>query len=194
MQFSSPGDGEGGDGALGHALRGAAPAGALSQHVSQPPLVWLIVDDVSSNALFLRRMLSRRHPADAFLDASDGAQAVALVRSGAHVDVVLMDKEMPVMDGHEATRALRAGGFRGLVFGCTGNAQPADRAAFLAAGADDVFFKPLDVGAIDAAVAGAAARGGVAQVAVAVDVTVAAAAGGAGRDEAGGGEGAGRDV
>lgn len=113
------------------------------------PLRWLLVDDVGSNLLFLRNLLARRRPGDDFAVAHNGAEALAAVAAGvAPFDVVVLDKEMPVCDGHEAARTLRAQHFTGMIVGCTGNAQPADRTAFLAAGADHVLFKPVDVAAL----------------------------------------------
>ena len=49
------------------------------------------------------------------------------------------------MDGHEATRTLRAHGFRGLIIGVTGDALDSDVAAFVAQGANAVVTKPVNV-------------------------------------------------
>eukprot|EP01037_Dinobryon_pediforme_P031109 gene31109-35462_t len=65
--------------------------------------------------------------------------------SGAY-DVILMDYQMPNMDGPTAIRELRRLGFRGLIFGLTGNAIECDKMEMMAAGADKVFIKPFDTG------------------------------------------------
>ncbi|KAJ7521103.1 hypothetical protein O6H91_19G038000 [Diphasiastrum complanatum] len=76
-------------------------------------------------------------------DAEDGKQAIELCQAGGAFDMILIDKEMPVMDGHEATRELRAMGIKVPIVGLTGNALESDRNQFLAAGVDDFFTKPL---------------------------------------------------
>jgi CheY-like chemotaxis protein len=79
--------------------------------------------------------------------ASDGAEALALLGHQV-VDVVLMDWQMPDMDGLEVTRRLRAGlagRFAQVVpiIALTANAFAEDRAACLAAGMNDYLTKPV---------------------------------------------------
>ena len=122
---------------------------------------FLIVDDVASNRLMLRRILQRNFRGCSISEAEDGAAALRAVAANnaptassasaatarsatpVDVDVVLMDGSMPVMDGYEATRRLREAGFSGLVIGVTGNALSDDKDAFTAAGADSVHVKPI---------------------------------------------------
>jgi len=75
--------------------------------------------------------------------AGDGVRAVemALARS---YDLILMDMQMPGMDGLAATRALRAKGMRAPIVAMTANAFTEDREACLAAGMDDHTPKPVD--------------------------------------------------
>ena len=70
---------------------------------------------------------------------------------------------MPGLCGFDATRALRANGFDGFVFGCTGNSLQDDQNMFLESGADLVFIKPIPLAKLaDAIVAGMRrSRGGV---------------------------------
>jgi PAS domain S-box-containing protein len=77
--------------------------------------------------------------------AGDGEEALQLAQSGPH-DLVLMDIQMPVMDGLEATRRLRAlpAHARTPIVAMTANAFEEDRAACLAAGMDDHVAKPVD--------------------------------------------------
>ncbi|MDO9283469.1 MAG: response regulator, partial [Aquabacterium sp.] len=76
--------------------------------------------------------------------ADDGAQAVEQVLAR-RPDLVLMDMQMPVMDGLAATRALRARLGRGLpIVAMTANAFGEDRAACLDAGMNDHVAKPVD--------------------------------------------------
>ena len=87
--------------------------------------------------------------------ANDGAEALAMLAGGAVFDGVLMDCQMPVMDGYEATRRLRANpNWAGLpIIAMTANAMAGDREKALAAGMDDHIAKPLDVGRMFATLA-----------------------------------------
>jgi signal transduction histidine kinase/CheY-like chemotaxis protein len=81
--------------------------------------------------------------------ADDGAEAVRRVTEGGEApDVVLMDVNMPVMGGFEATRAIRGDGrFAALpVVAMTADITPEDRARCLEAGMNDHLAKPVDTG------------------------------------------------
>jgi len=77
--------------------------------------------------------------------ALNGLEAVEKVALGAY-DAVLMDVEMPVMDGFEATRKIRAmGGVRHLpILAMTAHGMPSHHQQCLAAGMDDCLVKPID--------------------------------------------------
>jgi PAS domain S-box-containing protein len=80
----------------------------------------------------------------------DGNAAVAIVEQG-EVDVVLMDIQMPVMDGYTATRAIRAGGYDVPIIAMTANMLQGDREKCLEAGMNDHVGKPIELDLLRAA-------------------------------------------
>jgi len=78
--------------------------------------------------------------------AGNGRVAVSMLAEHSAYDAVLMDLQMPVMDGFEATQAIRAMGFDRLpIIAMTANALDEDRRRALAAGMSDYLAKPIDV-------------------------------------------------
>jgi CheY-like chemotaxis protein len=87
--------------------------------------------------------------------AEDGAQALEILAREKY-DLVLMDIQMPVLDGVEATRRIRDGRAENVdpnipVLAMTAYAMKGDREKFLAAGMDDYVSKPVDMKKLDAA-------------------------------------------
>jgi len=89
--------------------------------------------------------------------AIDGSEAVRMASEAEH-DVILMDCQMPVMDGYEATRRIRAAGIATPVIALTANAMEGDRDRCAAAGMDDYLAKPIRPDTLRAAVAAKARR------------------------------------
>ena len=89
--------------------------------------------------------------------AVDGSEAVRMASENAH-DLILMDCQMPVMDGYEATRRIRATGNTTPVIALTANAMEGDRDRCAAAGMDDYLAKPIRPDTLRAAVADKAHR------------------------------------
>jgi len=102
----------------------------------------LVVDDQPVNQLILEELLDVLGVRASL--AADGAEAVAACQA-ARYDLVLMDVEMPVMDGREATRAIRSGegGRRTAIVGLTAHRLEEEVERCRAAGMDDVLFKPV---------------------------------------------------
>jgi signal transduction histidine kinase/DNA-binding response OmpR family regulator len=117
----------------------------------------LLVEDNKVNQEVASRMLKSLGIEPVM--AAEGALAVAAVRQQ-RFDLVLMDCQMPVMDGYEATAAIRAWeaaadpslqGTRLPIVAMTANALPGDREKCLAAGMDDYISKPIKREAVTAA-------------------------------------------
>jgi signal transduction histidine kinase/CheY-like chemotaxis protein len=126
---------------------GTGSAGARKDSVS--PVPWqghvLIAEDDLVNQTIVGAMVSQAGYA---VTVSGDGQGTLRAFAAQHVDVVLMDWQMPDMDGLEVTRQLRSGaaGPRGLVvpiIALTANAFAEDRAACLAAGMNDFLTKPV---------------------------------------------------
>ena len=104
----------------------------------------LMVEDNEVNQLIVREMLTGRGCQVTTVD--DGAQAIALLVDGRVViDLVLMDIQMPGMDGCEATRRLRQAGITLPIIALSAHVFDEDREAALAAGMDAYVTKPLDL-------------------------------------------------
>jgi signal transduction histidine kinase/CheY-like chemotaxis protein len=114
-----------------------APNAALSK--TYPRARVLVVEDNEVNQKVVLRVL-KAFSIDAQL-AADGSQAVALVRE-CEFDLVFMDCQMPVMDGYEATRAIREFS-RVPIVAMTAHALTGDRERCLASGMDDYMTKPI---------------------------------------------------
>ena len=104
----------------------------------------LIVEDNEMNRDMLSRRLERR--GFTVVMAVDGAEGVAMSKTEVP-DIVLMDMSLPIMNGWEATRAIRADDLtaRIPVIALTAHSMPGDREKALEAGCDDYDTKPVDL-------------------------------------------------
>jgi CheY-like chemotaxis protein len=123
----------------------AADVGARQ---AMAPLRILAAEDNDVNRLVLATLLSQAGLSLTIV--KNGLEAVKAWRS-ADWDVILMDVQMPVMDGVEATREIRAaelaeGRPRTPILAVTANAMPDQCAEYAAAGMDQVVTKPIDIG------------------------------------------------
>jgi len=99
----------------------------------------------------------------AIVEADDGQKALEIVRetmrgsdqlprnNSPPFDLILMDFVMPVMDGPTAIKEIRDLGYKGLIFGLTGNVLDGDKDLMIANGADFVLTKPFNIDVFDRA-------------------------------------------
>jgi signal transduction histidine kinase/DNA-binding response OmpR family regulator len=133
-------------GALAEALTGWQPG-----HAAPPPKAArrarvLLVEDTKVNQMVARAMLEKGGHQVTL--AETGVEALAQLEQPGLFDIVLMDCQMPEMDGFEATRQLRLreqerGWKRYRVVAMTANAMQSDKDACLEAGMDDYLSKPV---------------------------------------------------
>ncbi|MCZ7658048.1 MAG: response regulator [Xanthobacteraceae bacterium] len=104
----------------------------------------LYVEDNEDNVFVLKSRLTRK--GYTVLIAADGAEGVSMAASE-QPEVVLMDLSLPVLDGWEATRRIKAGErTRHIpVIALTAHAMTGDREKALAAGCDDFDTKPVEI-------------------------------------------------
>ena len=106
----------------------------------------LVVEDMAVNQAIIATLL--RDAGAQVAIADNGAMGVQKVMqdmdNGLLFDVVLMDMQMPVMDGYEATAFLRKHGYQRPIVAVTAHALSGDREKTLEAGCDDYVAKPID--------------------------------------------------
>ncbi|RAI57737.1 ATP-binding protein [Roseicella frigidaeris] len=138
---------------------GAAPAEApdvAAAPAAVAPRRVLVVDDVEANRILVRTHLERAgHAVTLAVDGSGAVDAAARQR----FDLILLDVHMPVMDGPEAARRIRAGGPNAgtPIIALTADVSAAQRLRLQEAGMNAVLSKPAPPAALLAAVAGSPA-------------------------------------
>jgi PAS domain S-box-containing protein len=125
------------------------------QHAAEVEYNWqgktlLIVEDDLNSFKFIRELLRKTHVE--VLHAGNGRNAVEMVRQNDHIDLVVMDIQLPEMDGIEATRLIKKIRNQLPVIAQTAYAMAGDREKMKNAGCDDYVAKPLDFKKVLAAI------------------------------------------
>jgi CheY-like chemotaxis protein len=125
-----------------------APEAAAPAMEDTPLQRVLLVEDNATNQLVMKTILGKAH---CHVDvAGDGGEAVRMAAAAGY-DVILMDLQMPVMDGLEATRQIRATpgpNRRTRIIGLTAAVGPVFEAQCRAAGMDEYLGKPVQRSAL----------------------------------------------
>ncbi|MDQ2179026.1 response regulator [Marinifilum sp. D714] len=100
----------------------------------------LIAEDVESNFLFLEEVIGRTGAS--ILWATNGQNAIEMFTQN-DIDLILMDIQMPLLNGFDATRAIKKIDPKIPVISQTAYAMAEDRGKSIAAGCDDYISKPI---------------------------------------------------
>jgi CheY-like chemotaxis protein len=121
----------------------ACRTGDVTRQADEPSLQGmsvLIVDDGDTNRKLLKLMLTR---AGVEIDSATNGQEALTCMADRSFDAVLMDMQMPVMDGYTATREIRARGLATPIIALTAHAMAGEEERCRAAGCDGYLTKPV---------------------------------------------------
>lgn len=102
----------------------------------------LVAEDVEDNQLLIARYLKKEGAEVDF--ANDGVEAIEKAMSFPY-NYILMDIQMPTLDGYQATTELRNRGYKRPIIALTAHAMPEEKRSCLAAGCDDFHTKPINI-------------------------------------------------
>lgn len=114
---------------------------ALKNELPLSGVKFLIADDSVDNQFLLERILTK---VGATVTKADNGLSAFRKGVEGNFDIILMDIQMPEMDGYEATRSLREAGFRKPIIALTAHAMAEERARTIAAGCDGHLTKPIN--------------------------------------------------
>ena len=101
----------------------------------------LVVEDDFSSRLYLNTLLEKAGAV--VFNAGDGKEAYEIVMSNPYIELVLMDLQLPVVDGYTCARMLRTAGKKVTLIAQTAYGLAGDKERILASGFDDYLIKPI---------------------------------------------------
>lgn len=101
----------------------------------------LIVEDDLSSRLYLNKILEKTGAI--LINAGDGVEALNIVTNDPDVEIILMDIQLPVMDGYTSAKKIRELGKKVKIIAQTAYSLSGDMENILASGFDDYIIKPI---------------------------------------------------
>lgn len=101
----------------------------------------LVVEDDYSSRLYLNKILEKEGAI--MLNAADGNEAVEMTLNSPDIDIILMDIQLPVMDGYSSVRKIREFRKNIIIIAQTAYGLLGDRRKILDSGFDDYLIKPI---------------------------------------------------
>jgi CheY-like chemotaxis protein len=101
----------------------------------------LIVEDDISSRLYLNKILEKTGAS--LLSACDGKEAIEAAKSDPEIDIILMDIQLPVIDGYGAAKKIREFSNNVIIIAQTAYSLLGDREKIIASGFDDYIVKPI---------------------------------------------------
>ncbi len=134
------------DEVIGHGQAGVESTGAEEKDVSIAGTRILLAEDVPANQRLIAMLLKKEKTQVTVVDNGRKAVDAAMeaLENGQPFDVILMDMQMPVLDGFGATTMLREKGYVGSIVALTAHAMSEDRDKCLSHGCDGFATKPID--------------------------------------------------
>jgi DNA-binding response OmpR family regulator len=90
------------------------------------------------------KLLSKLNIFKNIYTAIDSNHAIRIIIDNVNINIVFLDKNMPIMDGIMVTKELRSLQFNGLIIGVTGEEDKQEKENFIKSGVDYIITKPLD--------------------------------------------------
>jgi CheY-like chemotaxis protein len=101
----------------------------------------LIVEDDFSSRLYLNKILEKSGMK--ILNAGDGKEAYDIILNDSSIDLVLMDIQLPVIDGYTCTKMLREAGVKTTIIAQTAYGLTGDKERLMSSGFNDYLIKPI---------------------------------------------------
>ena len=101
----------------------------------------LLAEDSKDNQILVQQILNS---SGAKVTTVNNGQEALEKTKAASFDIIIMDLQMPVMDGYEATKTLRNNGYKGTIVALSAHALQSDRERCLSSGFDEHFSKPIN--------------------------------------------------